>query len=397
MKPIDERAQLTEAELDDVLDLPPDQRARAIARVAVHDPAKAEALKRWLRAIDASDGLLDVASISRRNLIGGQTIGRWSVIREIATGGFAQVYEVERADHAYAQRGALKRQRADREGEDWRIAHERKLLARLDHPGIARLLDGGVAADGASYLVTEYVAGRALDDWLAACNPGSAERIAVMLQLVDAVAAAHAQGVAHGDLKPGNILVDGQRARMIDFGASRLTGPAVAGGEIRDPSLTPRYAAPERLRGAPSDAAADQFSLGLLLHLLLAGALPAARRAATLDELTADTQPPVVDLASVRTTGVRHGLRDLEAILQRCLQPDPLQRHPSVTALQADLLQWQRHRPIAARHWSAMERLQQIAADSPRTTGLLALLALAALLLALDDLRLRGVFDATLR
>ncbi|MCC6562832.1 MAG: hypothetical protein IT478_15850, partial [Xanthomonadales bacterium] len=131
MKPIDERAQLTEAELDDVLDLPPDQRARAIARVAVHDPAKAEALKRWLRAIDASDGLLDVASISRRNLIGGQTIGRWSVIREIATGGFAQVYEVERADHAYAQRGALKRQRADREGEDWRIAHERKLLARL--------------------------------------------------------------------------------------------------------------------------------------------------------------------------------------------------------------------------------------------------------------------------
>lgn len=363
----------------------------------MHDPAKAEALKRWLRAIDASDGLLDVASISRRNLIGGQTIGRWSVIREIATGGFAQVYEVERADHAYAQRGALKRQRADREGEDWRIAHERKLLARLDHPGIARLLDGGVAADGASYLVTEYVAGRALDDWLAACNPGSAERIAVMLQLVDAVAAAHAQGVAHGDLKPGNILVDGQRARMIDFGASRLTGPAVAGGEIRDPSLTPRYAAPERLRGAPSDAAADQFSLGLLLHLLLAGALPAARRAATLDELTADTQPPVVDLASVRTTGVRHGLRDLEAILQRCLQPDPLQRHPSVTALQADLLQWQRHRPIAARHWSAMERLQQIAADSPRTTGLLALLALAALLLALDDLRLRGVFDATLR
>ncbi|MBK7145408.1 MAG: hypothetical protein IPH76_09455 [Xanthomonadales bacterium] len=94
---------------------------------------------------------------------------------------------------------------------------------------------------------------------------------------------------------------------------------------------------------------------------------------------------------------MRHGLRDLEAILQRCLQPDPLQRHPSVTALQADLLQWQRHRPIAARHWSAMERLQQIAADSPRTTGLLALLALAALLLALDDLRLRGVFDATLR
>ena len=215
------------------------------------------------------------------------------------------------------------------------------MLARLDHPNIARLLDGGVTPEGRSFLVTEHVEGRSLSHWLGETRPSLQQRIGILIQVAEAIGAAHARLVVHGDLKPANLLIDSRnRVRLIDFGVSRLIG-GVLQGQNDGRALTPAWAAPEQLAGAPPNPQSDLYALGLLLYLLLVGQLPPARRSDSLEELIEQgpRQPalrPSEDPDAGTNAAAARG--DLDAITYRCLQPRPEARYQDVRSLIVDLI-----------------------------------------------------------
>lgn len=342
-----------EGELDALLDLPADARAAALAQLALQQPERAQALRRWLAAIDASGGLLESTEWPPT---APQRIGPWQLDGLLGRGGNGEVYLGRRADGAFEREVAIKLLRADRDSAAL-ITEERRLLARLLHPNIAGLLDGGVSPDGRPYLVTERVLGLTLDQWLAQQQPLLGRRLAVFLALGSAVAHAHAHGVVHADLKPANILVTADdQPKLLDFGIARLIdrrAPA-AGTHM----LTPSYAAPERYAGADATPQSDIYALGLLLYLLLAGRLPEDTDTLTLAELRERRRQQAPPPPSERSlsTPPRQLRGDLDAIALRCLQRDPAQRYTSVQALLDDLRAWQAHRPVQARAGGTLYR-----------------------------------------
>src|SRR5690606_10489225 len=151
-----------------------------------------------------------------------------------------------------------------------------RLLARLDHPGIARILDGGTTADGVPWLAMDYVEGRPLDAWCQAHKPDLRARAALLRRVCEAVQAAHRHLIVHGDLKPSNILVDAQgEPRLLDFGIARALDPEdeIARRTVL-PAMTPAYASPEQLRLEPLTTASDVYSLGVILYELATGVSP---------------------------------------------------------------------------------------------------------------------------
>jgi len=260
-----------------------------------------------------------------------------------------EVYLVEREGSDYTQRGALKLLTA-LHGDDLRrrFGLERRILARLVHPGIARLLDGGEHA-GQPYAVMEYVDGRPLDAALA--GRPVREVVESFLQACEAVAHAHQQLVLHRDLKPANILLDGDgRVRLLDFGIARLLDEADASA-TQTPRLSPQYAAPEQLRGESPGIGADVFALGVVLHELLCGRRLFGEGGSTLrvlaDRLAGDRVAPPSSLASAARADALRG--DLDAIVMKALRPEPAQRYASVAALVDDLRAWLAGEPVAAR------------------------------------------------
>jgi len=382
-----------EDELDALLDLPPQQRPAALARIRNESPERADLLARWLGAVDASEGFLEhdtPRDIPNRI---GQRIGRWRIVGRLGEGGSGDVFLVDRDDRAYEQKGALKLLRPGQSIEEWQIAHERQLLARLDHPNIARLLDGGVSADGRSFLVTEHIEGRSLSAWLDGNRPSIEQRVRVLIAIAEAVSSAHARLVVHGDLKPANLLVDGDhRMRLIDFGVSRLMGQAIASPE-HPQALTPAWAAPEQLSGNAATPQSDQYTLGLLLYYLLIGHLPAARDEASVALLIAAArmQPALRPSDDPRAGSNAAACRgDLDAIVFRCLQPDPAQRYRDVRSLIVDLDAWLNHHPVAARPWTRGYLLSRFVRRHRMATLLITALLIAVVVLALDNARLRS-------
>ena len=207
----------------------------------------------------------------------GEQVGVWRVQALVGRGGSGEVYRVQRSEGGFEQTAALKLLRhADDPDELRRFSAERRLLARLQDPAIARLIDGG-AHQGRLYAVLEFVDGEPFDVF--AARLPLAGRVALFLEVVEAVAAAHAQGIVHRDLKPANVLVEAQGSpRLLDFGIARLAdGDPLATGEI-DPTvalrLTPAYCAPEQLLAGAVGPAADVYALGVMLYQVLAGSLP---------------------------------------------------------------------------------------------------------------------------
>lgn len=183
-----------------------------------------------------------------------------------------EVWRGERADGAFARTVAIKFLRHDRSAASEHLRRERELLARLRHPGIAALLDAGIAADGRPYLVTEWVDGERLDHWLARRQPPLRQRVALAQALALAVAEAHSQLVIHRDLKPANVMVGASDTpRLLDFGIARALDHAAASLQTRDGALTPAFAAPEQLRGDAISTRTDVYGLGGLLYVLLTG------------------------------------------------------------------------------------------------------------------------------
>ncbi len=362
---------------DALLDLPPEARASHLEQQCAGDAP----LRALLESMLAADGqtaepLLQIAAragaslraeASRSEGVLGRQIGPWQVTAVLGYGGMGAVYEVQRADAAYAQRAALKliRATADSPLARERFLRERQMLAGLQHPNIATLLDGGFTTEGDPYFVMEYIDGLPLIRWCDERGLGLRERVQLFAQVLDAVGYAHRNLVVHRDLKPSNLLVDGAgRVKLLDFGvAKQLEGSEQT--RTGDRAMTFEYASPEQLHQAPITTATDIWQLGIVLHRLLSGSHPFGITQETplpnqLRQLEAEPEP--LTRAAARASAeqaTRRGASSpaalaasmrgsLAAIVAGCLRREPEARYASVDALAADLTSWLEDRPIAA-------------------------------------------------
>jgi len=330
----------------------------------------------------------------------GARVGPYELIRLLGAGGMAEVWLARRADGAFKREVALKLPMLTRlqAGLEARFVRERDILASLEHPHIARLYDAGVDPQGLPYLSMEYVQGEPLTDWCDAHRLGIPKRLALFLQVLDAVQYAHEKHVIHRDLKPSNILVtESGQVRLLDFGVARLLEAEetdqMALTSVYGRALTPDYASPELLRGDPIDARSDLYSLGVLLYELLTGTRPYRLKSAAsigaLDQAiaTLEVRKPSAQFEQMSVTEragsseplARQLRGDLDAIALKTLVKDPAQRYPSVAALAADL---QRHldgKPIRAQPARISYRLGKFVRRNRALLGV-SVAALAAIL-----------------
>lgn len=324
-----------------------------------------------------SFGAAALADAQRANL---EVIGPYSLVHKLGQGGMGQVWLAERSDGRFERQAAVKFLNValmGQVGED-RFKREGAILGRFSHPNIAELLDAGVSSSGQPYIVLEYVEGKPIDRY---CDQGALDvkaRISLFLDVLGAVAHAHANLIVHRDIKPSNVLVnkDGH-VKLLDFGIAKLleedgeeNAATLLTREGESP-LTPEYAAPEQVTGAPVTTATDVYALGVLLYQLLCGQHPAGkglRTPASLLKAIVDTEPPrlsdvvtptkvnakenAANAAQRSTTPEKlgrllHG--DLETIVAKALKKIPQERYGSVTALADDLRRYLKHEPISAR------------------------------------------------
>lgn len=303
------------------------------------------------------------------------TIDGYRVLRSLGRGGMGQVWLAERDDPELQQQVAIKLLSVDLQADpdaQARFRIERQILARLDHPHIARLLDGGRLADGAPYLVMEYVEGLPIDRYCQQRSLGTAGRVALLLKVAQAVQAAHRQLVIHRDLKPANVLVDQHgEPKLLDFGIAKLLDGSTAALALTATGtglqrMTPRYAAPEQIRGEAVTQATDVYAFGVLAYELLSGHSPYGLdrndgRAVPLHQLPSlvcEFDPPVPSQVCAGSDRVKL-LGDLDAILLRCLRKHPLERYSDLQAVEAELLAWQRGDPVQARQGDRLYRLRR--------------------------------------
>jgi serine/threonine protein kinase/tetratricopeptide (TPR) repeat protein len=345
----------------------------------------------------------------------GSAIGPYRIVRRIGAGGMGVVYEAVRVAAGFSQRVAVKliKRGMDTEEIIRRFEAERGVLARLEHPGIARLIDGGATPDGRPWLAMEYVEGEPLGAWCDSRRLGLPARLGLFLAVCDAAAAAHRRLVVHRDLKPANILVTPEgHPKLLDFGIAKVIDPdAAAGSTVTDSSsrmMTPEYTAPEVIRGEPVSTAADVYSLGVILYELLCGARPFRLRTRSLAEaervlLETEARAPSLMLRpTTRRAGVeqapeaeeisrlrgesadrlRRRLRgDLDNIVLKAIQRDPRARYQSVPELADDLRRHLEGRPVSARRPTLRYRAGKFARRhwAPLTAGSVAVASLLAL------------------
>ncbi len=312
--------------------------------------------------------------------LAGDTVGPYRLIREIASGGMGDVWLAERMDGGLKREIALKLPRlAWGAGLAERMGRERDIGALLEHPRIARLYDAGVDAHGRPYLAFEYIEGEAIDRWCDDRCLTVRARLGLFLQVAQAVSHAHGRLVVHRDLKPSNVLVTAEgEARLLDFGIAKLMAetPDDADQLTRQVGrmLTPAYASPEQLRGEPLTVTSDVFSLGVLLHELLTGALPFERadrkgalHAMSTVEATRPSRVAIGDEAAARRgcdapkrlASLLSG--DLDTIVLKAIRLAPDERYRSVERFAEDLQRCLDHRPITARPPSLVHRLRLFA------------------------------------
>jgi tetratricopeptide (TPR) repeat protein len=302
-------------------------------------------------------------------ILPGQRIGRYRIERLIGRGGMGTVYRAERADDQYHQIVALKLMARGlfRGDVTSRFRRERQILARLNHPNIARLLDGGQMPDGTPYLVMEYVDGMRIDEYCKQHDLPIAQRIPLIQQVCAAVQYAHQNLVVHRDLKPSNILVTADGTpKLLDFGIAKLLQPQGADTvapltRLRDRVLTPEHASPEQFRGEPIGTASDIYSLGTLSYGLLSGLHPydiQGRPLREVEKIVCESTPPppserlraAANSSSPRPRQLARELEgDLDNIVLKAMHADPARRYASAAALSQDLQNYLTGRPVQAR------------------------------------------------
>ncbi len=317
---------------------PPQTRSKLLADADTDVRREVESL---LAAHDEPGDFLDRSvwdfiDANESERLAGSTIGPYRIVRPLGHGGMGTVFLATREGGDFTQRVAIKLVRG---GETLvqRFRQERQILAALDHPNIARLIDGGTTPDGLPYLVMEYVDGIPIDVFARALP--AAEKLRLFLQLCDAVQYAHRSLVIHRDIKPGNVLVTADGTpKLLDFGIAKLASPETRPEATATRLMTPEYASPEQLLGRQVTTASDVYSLGVLLFELLTGAKP----------FVAATRTPVTE-ASRASTHTRALRGDLDTILACALDVDPQRRYGSVERFADDVRRHLSGHPVLAR------------------------------------------------
>ncbi|MGH9379977.1 MAG: tetratricopeptide repeat protein [Thermoanaerobaculia bacterium] len=389
-----QRWERLEALLDALEDMPEGQRAEHLRRARADDPGlREEALSLLALESEAETYLDDLARDLVRDVLEapdlrGRRIGAYSLLRPIGRGGMGVVYEAERADGAFEQRVALKLLTAALAGTDARLRFlaERRILAGLQHPAIAGIVDGGVTEDGTPWFAMEHVEGEPVDVYCDRRRLGIRERLELFLKVCDAVEHAHRHLVVHRDLKPAHVLVAEEgRVKLLDFGIAKLLdaegGAGAASTRTASRLMTPEYASPEQVRGEEVAIASDVYQLGVLLYELLTGHRPYApqhRSAGELERVIREQPPTRLSAAIGRedtlrpsrdggeageatVEGVcrarrssparlRRRLRgDLDNIVLQALRKEPERRYGSVDRLAQDIRRHLDGLPVTAR------------------------------------------------
>lgn len=348
----------------DALAMPATARPAFLQRACADDVGLAQEVECLLDAHDAP-GVLDTAPhaveavTAHPSLVPGTCLGAWRIDTMIGRGGMGEVYAATRIDAAFEQRAALKLLRYEAVAETDRFQSERRILAKLEHPGIARLLDGGMAPDGRPFTVMEYVEGQSITDYCRARASSLHERLALFAQVCEAVAFAHRNLVIHRDLKPDNILVDARGGvKLLDFGIAKLLDTTASTADVDNTTapFTPDYAAPEQLSGQPVTTGTDIYALGVLLFELLTGERPLRTRGLPsthalkliLDRVAPQPSALARDRFDVPLPA-RLLIGDLDAIVTKCLRKEANHRYETVNGLKRDLVAHLQKEPVLAR------------------------------------------------
>jgi eukaryotic-like serine/threonine-protein kinase len=401
----DERWRQADRLFTAALELPAGYRDEFVMRECGADDALLARVRRLLEAT-AAEGILDepaaVLAGSLEELFPGDdddadldtAFGPYRLVRLLGRGGTGSVYLGERADGLFAQQVAVKVLRRGLDTEDVlrRFAAERRILGALQHPDIARLLDGGATPDGRPYMVMERVEGLPITEHCEERQLTVRQRLELFARVARAVGHAHRSLVIHRDIKPTNILVTGAgEPRLLDFGIAKLLG-AESDDELTRTGwlpLTPAWASPEQLQGGVVTTGSDVYQLGVLLYVLLTGRLPfeglAGQRAAPRGTTTfpAGQRPSAAirrlseqPVAPPTTAGGGAGrwlggghVRDVDTIIATCLEHEPGRRYPSADALAEDVERFLSRRPIIARSPTLLYRLRRFTARRPVLVG----------------------------
>jgi len=367
------------------LELREDERAAFLAQTCGHDAELRSRIEAMLAAdaetrhmIDkparaaAAELFIDESSELSGELPCGGRLGNYRLTREIGRGGMGAVYAAVRDDDQYRQKVAIKLVKADfaggagAESTLQRFRRERQILARLEHPNIARLLDGGATPEGWPYLVMEYIEGQPLTEYCAELGLSLTGRLELFRAVCAAVQHAHQNLIIHRDLKPGNILVTKDGAvKLLDFGIAKLLNPELEtdGGFVDLAKtatgirvMTPDYASPEQARGDTVTTATDVYSLGVVLYELLTGARPhrfTGRSFAEIERAICDTEPERPSAAALqKTASLKLGKQlagDLDNIILMALRKDPARRYRSVEQFAEDIRRHLDGLPVIAR------------------------------------------------
>lgn len=365
------RRALLDRLLDELLDLSPDERHERLDQLLKRCPRIGGWLKRLVEASASPTQFLNqrVARMAQQamaeqeqpdvTLPAGTRLGAWRIIEPAGMGGMGVVYRAERADGAFEMQAAIKLIRESRAGLSERLLSERRLLARLDHPAISRLIDGGMTEDQRAWLAMEWVPGKDLAD----CELSTLDSLDIFCQIADALTHAHQRMVVHGDIKPRNVRVMANgRARLLDFGVARLLEDSGQDEDESQRALTPAFAAPEQLAGQPSTAQSDVWAMGALLGWLLSGR----------------TTEPGQRLKL--SPAVHARVKDLQAVIDKACADEPTSRYESVAALKDEVQRIVEHHPVEARSAGWPRRLGLWSRRNPVAAVLAGLMSLSLVL-----------------
>jgi serine/threonine protein kinase len=405
---------------EEALLLEPALRAVYLAELCAGDPELHEELESLIVAHERSGSyflntpLADVttvlASDVERDRLAGRRIGSYQIVSQIGAGGMGEVFSAIRADDEYRKQVAIKLVRSG-QGSDFvlsRFKNERQILASLDHPNIARLLDGGTTSDGLPFFVMELIEGLPIDEYCVTRSLSITDRLNLFLQVCSAVQFAHQHLVIHRDIKPGNILVTSDGVpKLLDFGIAKILEGAGAGEEIDSTLtafrvLTPGYASPEQIKGEPITTASDVYSLGVVLFKLLTGLSPyrvSNSNPHEFSRIVCESEPerpslavrrlaapeadraPTVNQDRVSTTKLSKQLKgDLDNIVLKALRKEPSRRYGSVVEFEADIRRHFEHLPVLARKGTVRYRTSKFIRR--HAAGLVSTALVAAALLA---------------
>src|SRR5450755_3618568 len=345
MRPAGERWARVKELFEAAVDLDPNQRTALLDKECGGDEALRDEIESLLKSDERTDGFIehpafalpgDLFPDDMEEPFVGRQFGAYQLISEIGRGGLGAVYLAARANDEYRKQVAIKVIRRGLDTDDIirRFRNERQILAQLDHPNIARLIDGGTTDDGLPYFVMEYVNGEPINAYCDANVLPTAERLQLFRKVCAAVSYAHQNLVIHRDLKPANIRVTAEgEPKLLDFGIARLLDPETAQTDNQTMpavrAMTPNYASPEQLRGERMTTASDVYSLGVVLYELLAGQKPGLRKDGEADLKKLDA--------------------DLDNIVFKSLRLEPERRYSSVGQFSEDIRRYLEGLPVIAR------------------------------------------------